>query len=570
MSGFEVAGLVLGTIPILIMALEKLCDGLRHIIRNLSTERVKLLNVCEKLLDGLVPLQHFEDMIRNPGGNLWKEKEIHRRIQDRLHEVLDVFRDTITDVDMAIKELGARLDAQNNGKRSDHKDLLDRIREGVSNLENLTDRNMELEPRRRVRSQGKLIKILRDVSGSLYRALRASLHRGCRHEIGIKREKRSTHIMPGDDFEMVFGQLTFHFTLSSRMAEFKQGSHKAAEQVWQDILLKWAGSLKEPSSVPISGLPALALTRNKKESKSVRFAAYLQSVTMSSTMTMAPSYLYPHTSTSCSAATMSTASTAVRLERPCRQSADTGLCGVIPDCHSNVSREYGVYFSESNSAVTQRLVSLREILEQEASPIQVLTPRKLLRLGVVIASSVLHLHGTKWLADSLKSGDIYFLTGVDGFPRFSHPIFLAQNNDLGKDMDDLDIVMTTVSSSHTEVSLLPYDRYPALFSLGCILLELVLGRTLESLRDKQPMKWVPPPGSQAADFITAKKVLKSMQNEQSLNFVTAVKRCIEGDFQQSGTHGCSLESNCGLDNENLCQGVYEGVVALLEKDLEDA
>src|SRR4051794_4057127 len=68
MSGFEVAGVVLGSLPLVISALEHYRDGLRSIqrwrkyerelqslVRNLETERAKLQNVCEKLLVGLVP-----------------------------------------------------------------------------------------------------------------------------------------------------------------------------------------------------------------------------------------------------------------------------------------------------------------------------------------------------------------------------------------------------------------------------------------------------------------------------------------------------------------------------------
>ncbi|KAJ4176730.1 hypothetical protein NW759_017507, partial [Fusarium solani] len=63
MSGFEIAGIVLGSIPLVISTLENYSAGLstlqamrkyrrelQSLIRDLETERIKLQNVCEKLL----------------------------------------------------------------------------------------------------------------------------------------------------------------------------------------------------------------------------------------------------------------------------------------------------------------------------------------------------------------------------------------------------------------------------------------------------------------------------------------------------------------------------------------
>ena len=122
MSGFEVVGVVLGAIPLVISTLEHYRDGVRTIsrwrkfdrelqslIRNLETERVKLQNVCEKLLVGLVPPSRIETMVDNPGGDLWLEKETHKKIQARLWKSWGLFKDTIEDINIAIKEMMTRL-----------------------------------------------------------------------------------------------------------------------------------------------------------------------------------------------------------------------------------------------------------------------------------------------------------------------------------------------------------------------------------------------------------------------------------------------------------------------------
>lgn len=83
MSGLEVTGIVLSSIPLLIIALEKYTEGLftlhrwrkykrelQSLIRNLETKRIKLQNFCEKLPLDLVPHYNIEALIDNPTGDL--------------------------------------------------------------------------------------------------------------------------------------------------------------------------------------------------------------------------------------------------------------------------------------------------------------------------------------------------------------------------------------------------------------------------------------------------------------------------------------------------------------------
>ncbi|KAJ4129020.1 hypothetical protein NW768_007549 [Fusarium equiseti] len=224
MSGFEIAGIVLGAIPLLISALEHYADGLstlqrwrKHkreinsLIRNLETERIKLENVCEKLLLNLVPHSQIEDLISNPMGDRWTDKEIQEKIQFRLGKGFNVFESTVIDLRTNIDEMAERIASQSEGitvgikrvvfalSRTQYTDLLNHIRESVSNLENLTDRNMELEPARRVRSRERLFTLLRAMSDSLYRALKSSLHCRCEHDIGLHLENRISKFAPTHD-----------------------------------------------------------------------------------------------------------------------------------------------------------------------------------------------------------------------------------------------------------------------------------------------------------------------------------------------------------------------------------
>ncbi|KAJ0140673.1 hypothetical protein HZ326_16457 [Fusarium oxysporum f. sp. albedinis] len=180
MSGLEVTGIVLSSIPLLIIALEKYTEGLftlhrwrkykrelQSLIRNLETERIKLQNFCEKLPLDLVPHYNIEALIDNPMGDLWREEETLKKVQFRLGKGFKVFQDTANDLRATLCDIGRLIDSQGEGmfpglkravftlSRSQYAGILTEIRDSVSNLENLTNGNMELEPARIVRSKQK-------------------------------------------------------------------------------------------------------------------------------------------------------------------------------------------------------------------------------------------------------------------------------------------------------------------------------------------------------------------------------------------------------------------------------
>ncbi len=81
MSGFEIAGIVLGSFPLLVTALEayinfmkdwgKIPSEMNSLHRQLTTEQVNLHNVLERLLGDMVPQRDVEPMLEDPMGPLW-------------------------------------------------------------------------------------------------------------------------------------------------------------------------------------------------------------------------------------------------------------------------------------------------------------------------------------------------------------------------------------------------------------------------------------------------------------------------------------------------------------------
>lgn len=595
MSGFEVAGVVLGSIPLLISTLEHYSDGvsalqrwrryereLRCLIRNLQTERVKLTNVCEKLLVGLVPSSKIESMIKNPGGAEWRTEDIRQRIKARLWEACDVFDDIIQDVKLAIDEMEKRLGSQNDGKvselrrgiftlrRSRYDDLLTIIKDGIANLENLTDRNIELEPSRRIRSQVKLFRILRGLANSLYRALQSSLACGCKHDLGIKLERRTVDITPIDEDERIICELAFQFVVSSLSR-----SEILPTRTWQKVLVK-ATPPPPPSPLPSPSprcdpqqlpplYPARIQQRRPRTRKTVSFG-FSQLSTMASTTTTL-GQAATHTSvaraihslnSTMESIVLSNITTTINLcenlqkVQQCPTAQGDASCGIIIDQHlSKTCRKYNVYHVLQPTDFS--LLSLHRILEHKDKDNPIPYPDQL-HLAAVISSNLLQFHSTSWVPEALDSHQIFFIVTDDG-PIYSHPFFLKLKEPLNSTQPS-----STADGSATCV----LDRDPKLLSLGLLLIELILGQTLDSLKTGTG-PGIFPEGSLGWKYVIAQSVLPRVKTK-SLNYYTAVVRCIDGDFHSRR----AAADGTGLDSESLCEEVYSGVVALLEKDYENS
>lgn len=79
--------------------------------------------------------------------------------------------------------------------RDSFSDQMSTIRNGINDLESLSDQSVCLEPKRQERSQVRLLELLRDVPIGLYRALKQSLPCTCAHIIHLKLTIRAPEVM---------------------------------------------------------------------------------------------------------------------------------------------------------------------------------------------------------------------------------------------------------------------------------------------------------------------------------------------------------------------------------------
>lgn len=175
---------------------------------------------------------------------------------------------------------------------------------------------------------------------------------------------------------------------------------------------------------------------------------------------------------------------------------------------------------------------------------------------------MLQLYSTPWLPDLLTSRNVFFLAREDfATPLDSeHAFLIASSGPL-----PFPGPHTKSTSTKNNTTALPVKiRNPALLALGILLIEIICGQTIDSMRTPEDSQGsftidTTNPGTNTllSDYMVARRLLSQVY-EASSNYGSAVRRCINGDFPRQ---------KLDLDDEDFRQEVYSGVVSLLEEDL---
>ncbi|KAF5003299.1 hypothetical protein FDECE_10150 [Fusarium decemcellulare] len=552
MSGFEIAGVVLGSIPLVVSTLENYKNGLRTIqryrrydreiqslIRNLETERVKLQNLCEKLLDGLVPPSRIDAMVENPGGDLWSEEETQKKIRARLWKSWDVFEWTLRDIQAGIQEvyetLGNAADTKWSDKplairelkrmsfalsRSTYTDQLTTIKDGISNLESLATMNIELEPKRR-------------------------------HRVSMRLSRCGDNIAYLDD-EEVIQSLKFHLALSLDASQSQESlSTMTDSRQWEELLVKPNPSLQRPTQAPsLQSKTTESITDSAKQrKKSVRFSmARFSSFSSTATTVQEKTTLVTNLVADMALEAARIASPGVESStnlcsglRTLPVTERSGCLGVISDQSHTNTRAYTVYSSTRPSLEGHnwKLVSLREVLEcHDGQPF--LTYKQRLQLSVFVTTSVLQFYKTPWMPKIPSSQNIFFFQ-KGSFSDYENSFLVAEERD----------------TSDSEQKTLQVIQTPTLLALGVLLIELIQGHTIDSLQTADEM--LSTDLRPLSNYTTAQRLLGEICQTSS-NYGSAVRRCIDGEFQRP---------DLDAEDENFRHEFYCGVVALLEEDLDN-
>ncbi|KAG5813462.1 hypothetical protein H9Q74_003057 [Fusarium xylarioides] len=564
MSGLEIAGLILGAIPVAIEALKSGSQGiailqrsrryeneLERLVNKLENERVRLQDVSEKVLIDLVPHSRIEELVQNPDRMFNDDPELKAKLRRRLWKGFDLFNRTLKDINAAMNEAINRISLQiqdeSNIRRSlRHSfldDLLSRINEGVSILEQLVDRSIQLEPDRNRRFQGKFLCFIRNLACQLSCALQASFHCTCGHQICLQLERRSPDMLPGDTGDDAVKYIGFRLALSYKGPSKKPDILSSRDTMWSDVFAK-------PS--PISRPEALTITIQPKPKDHLKasreninpiYSRYFSSPMNGSAKLQANSIELESVANHPQRSTRT-----VDLCNTITQSIEPGtetFYGTIFDASTPETYKYhvsSVILSKYRAQCGRTVTSLNEVLGQNRRYI-ILSEQDRLKLAAVISSNLLQLHGSPWMPKVIHSQDIYLLQSDDD--PICDRFFVMQTlpNKTGPCIEE-----------NAELSSM---RNQPLFYLGVLLIELAFGKSIELLRSERDISST---GSQFfTDYRTAKRLVDQVTSFIGPNYGSAVSRCIDGEFHSRGV---------GLEDQDLSHDVYAGVVTLLENELE--
>ncbi|KAK0667759.1 hypothetical protein QBC41DRAFT_395130 [Cercophora samala] len=563
MSGFEIAGVVLGSVPIVVSALQLYVKGANNInrlrfatkeakslTRSLQTEHIKLQNVYEKLLADIVPERQIEAMINEPFGPLWSAPDTAIRIQQRLWRSSKLFQEVLNDMNDAMAEIRQKLDIGPDGevqwmklstiqkeykrivfvlRRSEYQDALSKLKEGVSSLEGLLQMNIQLEPDRRRRSQGNVYRLLRDVSSSIYQALCSAVTCGCPglHDFGFKLINRPVTRLPcWETDEEILSLFKFSLSVSSASTGFEAaGAHWGSVKMWDSLSLSILPSNKSPDERTVRFLPLTpASDSNLFGNLSVDSTAAALNMTPIN-LNSSPSKI----------------SNICHSIRKARTQLDGAYCGCISDLSQLSPRSYRVYaLGRPNEGGEWTLVSLKSVLAGEVPAVPPLLYGDKLWLAWTIASSVTQLRGTYWYMNPPTHDDLY-LVRQDGIVQFRE-VFVV------KRLPDQSISPTS--------SLVPANHiHPTLVALGVLLIEVIFGQVLSKIRPREADLH-----SILTSYEAVMQLLSAVNTLGGPNYYSAVRKCIK----------CEVLDDGGMGSEEGQKDVFVGILNLLEQDLEMA
>ncbi|GKU08643.1 unnamed protein product [Fusarium langsethiae] len=573
MSGFEVAGVVLGSLPLVISVLEHYKNGvsliqryrryereLQRLIRNLETEQVKLQNFCEKLLDGIIPPSLIDAMVENPRGDLWVKEEIQKAIRARLWKSWDVFEGNLRDIQTTTEEMYDKLGYGSQTSWSDmtlatkelkriafalsrsaYSEQLTTIRDGITNLESLATMSIELEPKRRVRSRVKILSALRGVISSIYRAIESNLKCGREHHVSMRLSGSTDRPGYSEEDEIIRDHHTDLLLAHHQLEDDTPQSLKAGSHQWEGRLLRVVPNLQRTAQISVaSSIPTSVGAKQRKNSRSVRFSMSLFTSSTTITETTASSVTSGIASLSMGSAAVTSPDILPCLDlcREAKPSIGPICLGAIEDNVAGQTRTYNVYSSAVFSPEVQcSTISLYEVLHIK-DDYHLFTYKQRLQLAVFIATSVLHLYKTSWMPELPRSQNIVFVKTRD-VVDYSKAFLKAEEtceNDGGRN------------------AMIPT---PKLLPIGVLLIELIKGQRIDSLRSAKEV--LGSKLSALSDFMTAQRLVDEICQASS-TYGSAVRRCLDVGFKAQA---------CDVQSEDFQHNFYSGIVALLEEDLNN-
>lgn len=128
-SGVEIAGLVLGSIPLILAGLQFYAEGIsvtrryakyreevNSLVIELGAENSLYLNSINMLLIGVVPPEEMVVFLADPKGSRWKDPRFDRKLRKRLDTSYEAYLETIGQLIATTNRFSERLRLDPSGK----------------------------------------------------------------------------------------------------------------------------------------------------------------------------------------------------------------------------------------------------------------------------------------------------------------------------------------------------------------------------------------------------------------------------------------------------------------------
>lgn len=575
MSGVEVAGLVLGALPLLLAGLQFYSQGIavtkrywkyreevNSLLSDLQAEYAVYQNSIETLLLGVVDAKDVMAFLADPGGKLWRTSSFERRLKQRLSTSYDPYLATVVRLQDAADAFKEKLKLDYAGQvcdclpwrrgvadilqpqfaqpqtfkvhykrlkfslnKRDYAELMIRIKNANTILHRLTFQRQNIE------SQQCATKIsvpdfrnINERARGFYSILSSGWTCPCQssHAISLRLEPRIGGIVSDDDADDEEHQ--FHILFQYGYQHPIPSAVNISPWIW-DEAYAYVTREQPASNGPASGC-------HLHTGKGVRFASQ---ATRAVKAALKPEPNLQPIKDLCSAIQT--------LQKPQRDVCLRLLAREI----AKQEYELRIYLTEMLPQNTEQwsVSTLRKALRRGRR----FPKRDRVRLAVVLASSVLQLHETPWLDDDWGIDNIYFVERP-GFAAYEQPF-------VSRGLDSRSSGPRTAIPKHLERMI----RNQPLFALGVALIELWYGESLSELHEDEdgPQNSPDPQSGFLTKFNTADRLADELADDAGTKYSDAVRRCIRCDF--------SLRVN-KLEDVQFQRAVFHGVVAKLKESYD--
>lgn len=415
----------------------------------------------------------------------------------------------------------------------------------------LLESHSRLANNRRGRSQCKLFLLLQAVARNVYNALRFSFGCSCPVSHGVNMQLIEPLLVPHCEGEALIRNLDVRLALTYDPKDTKGKRHKS--WVWDEVSLR----ISEPPTTLKPLAAAVKPSTGTKKLKSVMFSEDVRVLSNNPTWAYATAMNDLRKNKSL---VSETTPVPAKLQPPelidlChalarKQSHSGGDChGYVTDPTGTIYHKFGVYRIKScNNNESWFTIPLKQLLYAGSFRDRKKGPRlqQQLHLAATVAASILQLHGTPWLPGILSSDNIFFLQqdGVLSYDR----IYVSKTLPDSRSTSDNGLTEDSAFQSRA-------IKNPMVFSLGILLIEIILCETLDNICSGEVYSAGKPSVHPLLRSATAEEVLYQVELAGTEQYRYAVESCLKCNFD------CLSPS---LDDEGFREAVYNYIVAPLQ------